>query len=712
MSYNLTWRTQNLPYSQKQISINVPVGSVVSNASSLKFTGKGAASYGKIQQENQIRLLENFAGPTEPEYSTVGQTWYDTLNTVLKVCVSTAPDIVGWRTLNSTQVTEIGANPPSPAKLGDTWYSRSGSASGTLFLYTGIGRYPASTWNANSAVAPFTTYWPANNTSTLAFKINYSTFNAINYGEVFIGGYSAGVPADVQGSITIQGVVTPTPKGGIFTSMPSVNAYVVWDRTGVLVPPVMSGLAAVAFHCRQLPDGRWQFDNNSTWVDFTPTFGMLVIGVISVAERDDQSAPGVSAATPWVSAIELTSLSQVPDMLNYSAIGGWAQVFPTIERAAGRDEYDYVYSLVASLIGDEIAYGGSGAIGRSIKYLTNFQALDASVAQHLKAFIPVDDVVLAAGLPLDSLKVEPDSNDWDTLLAAAKYAVNRLELPAGIVSDISPQPFVTDGRQAPAILRAFDTGDVQYPDAGRLASKKPGAITLGRYYQETVNVLKAAIQNRYLLKGMMGATSVNTVSPLVSATSQTPQLGYTGQFNTTTTHSMRYRFAYADTNIQRFFFAGCGLAMILKHAPSASPTPSDTDLKALLDTKGRIRVFANMSFILDISDNAALAIPPIATGFQNITTAGTTIGTITYGTASVTFRAQLSTDSSTFDAITIFADITTTNACTGLTTVVNNYIHDGELYNNPGPTNVYPTPLTYISADKTGPFDASITAAP
>ena len=694
--YSLQWRSQALPWIQKQTLIAVPTGAVVSNASSLRFTGKGASNYGKIQQENLMRLLENFAGPTEPPFATVGETWFDTSVNTLKVCVSTAPSPVTWKSVGGTQITEVGDGPPTPATLGDTWFQKTGSSSGVLYVYTGVGRYPQQVWNAS-------TYFPSANTGTLAFKPNFSTFGVANFNEMYISGYTGASPADVNGTILVGSTSTTVPKGVMFTNLPSNNAFVVWDTTSTLVSQT-SG-SGQFFQVRQPGDGTWQYDNDLAWITFSPQSGMYAVGTVTVAEIDDDNAPGITAATPWVSASQLSSMSQVPNTLANGAIGGWEQIFPTIERAAGREEYEYLFSLVSNLLGDP-SFGGSGVLGRSISYLTNFQTLDASLVLAARARTPVDLNLLGTSVPESYLKVEPNSNDWDALLAAAKYAISRLELPPGYVNNVSQYPFVNDGRQASAILQAFPIQDVQRPGQDRLAGRKPGSITLHRAFNETVNALNSAIQNRYILKGMMGTSGVNTTfGSTIAITQMGPTFSYSGTFTGGgVTHGIQYKFDFNGYDIERFFASGQALEIILKH-PGTS-TASDVDLKAIADGKGRFRVTADAVYVMDSSNTPALAIAPITgKGYLQIATGTTSLAVITSGTATVTLRAAYGINNpGDFTFLTLYLDISTTGSTSGATTIACNYIGDSQTYPAPAVTKVYTAPLAYVGTDKTGPF--------
>lgn len=140
MSYTLVWK--NPAIDPGKVDIVVPVATTVAGLADIIFTGKGSANHGKIQQENLMRVLENFAGPTPPDYPTVGQTWYDSATTSLKVFTSSVPPT--WTSLSGVQVRLEVDGPPPTAKLGDLWFEVTGDASGILYLYTGVGRFPYS----------------------------------------------------------------------------------------------------------------------------------------------------------------------------------------------------------------------------------------------------------------------------------------------------------------------------------------------------------------------------------------------------------------------------------------------------------------------------------------------------------------------------------------------------------------------------------------
>ena len=77
MSYIVNWTKTGTPPNGKP-AITLPPLTVDTTDTSLTLTGKGTPNYGEIQQENFIRLLENFASDTAPAHPTYGQIWFNT----------------------------------------------------------------------------------------------------------------------------------------------------------------------------------------------------------------------------------------------------------------------------------------------------------------------------------------------------------------------------------------------------------------------------------------------------------------------------------------------------------------------------------------------------------------------------------------------------------------------------------------------------------
>jgi hypothetical protein len=75
--YNIDWQSnsnENIPGKER---IVLSPKTLDSSSTSLTLTGKGISNYGEIQQENFIRLLENFASANPPANPTIGQLWYE-----------------------------------------------------------------------------------------------------------------------------------------------------------------------------------------------------------------------------------------------------------------------------------------------------------------------------------------------------------------------------------------------------------------------------------------------------------------------------------------------------------------------------------------------------------------------------------------------------------------------------------------------------------
>lgn len=518
--YQLQWRSPSLDVN-KSTPIQVAVGSIVTNKASLRFTGKGAANYGAIQQENVMRLLEHFAGPTGPDYPTIGQLWYDSVNNILQLCTSTVPLV--WKSLSGIQITNPGAPAPAPAVNGDFWYQKTGTSSGIFYVYTGVGRFP-------------------------------------------------------------------------FTS---------------------------------------------------------------------------------------------------TSIGGWSQIWPQVETVAGREEYDAVFELLNSLIGPTSG-GGNAALGKIINNLTPLSTLDTSLRNNYALRTPLDANVLTPTNTSNSeMLVDVTSQDWDTLLAAARYAVKRLELPDGFYDDISPVPFVSDGRPAPSSLLALDPTDVRYPSLERRSNRRFGIVTLVKSFAETVNVLRAAINNRYSLKGINGSSGSNTTFD--SNVQMVHHVQFGGALGGSTSANLTMRFNFPDT-AARTTFLNSGGAIQMTLGMSGMSTTGDTNMRALTDQRGVLRITADKTRVFANALPLLLAIAPENTGF-NAATGGPAQMTA-QSVNGATYIITASYPSATTLALSVSIS-SGSNPMQGTFTVKFDVIKDTTTYLAPGLTKVFGEPAAYATGDKT-----------
>ena len=100
----------------------------VDSTTDLTLIGKNYAGYGEFQNENFVKLLENFANTSAPSAPVAGQMWWDTTNSLLKVYTGTS-----FKTVSSSTAS---ASTPSSSVTGDLWWD---TTNGQLKVYNGSG---------------------------------------------------------------------------------------------------------------------------------------------------------------------------------------------------------------------------------------------------------------------------------------------------------------------------------------------------------------------------------------------------------------------------------------------------------------------------------------------------------------------------------------------------------------------------------------------
>lgn len=90
-------------------------GTVNVDACDLTLIGRNVTTYGERQNENFIRLLENFANSSAPSYPLEGQLWYDSTNAQLKIRIGSI-----WQGINTLTKS---ATTPTGLADGDVWYN-------------------------------------------------------------------------------------------------------------------------------------------------------------------------------------------------------------------------------------------------------------------------------------------------------------------------------------------------------------------------------------------------------------------------------------------------------------------------------------------------------------------------------------------------------------------------------------------------------------
>ena len=85
----------------------------------LVFLGRNYAGYGESQNENFIKLLENFANTTPPAKPLEGEIWYDTANKRINFY-----DSKEWKSLSNVAVSDVSPfNENNPPPKGNLWFN-------------------------------------------------------------------------------------------------------------------------------------------------------------------------------------------------------------------------------------------------------------------------------------------------------------------------------------------------------------------------------------------------------------------------------------------------------------------------------------------------------------------------------------------------------------------------------------------------------------
>lgn len=681
--YNLFWRIPGVHSYGAKNDILVPPGATISNQASIRFTGKGAANTGKIQQENQMRLLENFAGPTPPAYPTVGQTWYDTTTNQLKVCVSSAPQPEQWVAagggIQSTGPTDP---PPANPEVGDMWLQILGTSSGILFVYTGVGRYP----ETNTGIGGWEQVYPT--IERHAGREEYESMMALV--EQLVGPASSrasGALGRAVQNIADLGKLDRTMRSAWLARLPSDVNVLASTVSEPYAPAQMASRNRAAIKINYSSFSSKDYNEfyicgfNSSSIAMEDIDGQIYINDVLVT---------LPRGPCYTNAIFTDGLI-IWDTTGYMTNNIGAAHFYVARKIGNIWQYDNNAGPNSWV--NFVPAPGMYVIG--VATTVNPDPGTPGAAPGVVSATAWENAVELANASISALKIEPNSADWDRLLAAAKYALRRLDLPAGAVDDVSPMPFVNDGRQAPPELITLPVNDVRFPSQERRSNRKLGSVTMNRMFTETANVLNLGIGSRYVLAGMLGTSgTISTFAPEVYADTQATVMadagisgGVFGQATRTT--GIILRFANRD-ELERFFYAGHAMQLRATHTP-ATNTAADLNLKGLTDGYGLIRLLADRSLTMVSTATPALNGAIVAVGGVDLTASPVVVSTSTNGTATMTLTAKALNDTD----IQLDFSVNAGGPTSGTFTVEWASVNDHETWSG---GRVYPTVLPYVAA--------------
>lgn len=86
----------------------------------LTFVGKNFSGYGEVQNENFLKLLENFSNSAAPAKPIEGQIWYDTVNKRINFY-----DNSNWKSVSNIEVDSTNPQDKKSFITGDLWFDKS-----------------------------------------------------------------------------------------------------------------------------------------------------------------------------------------------------------------------------------------------------------------------------------------------------------------------------------------------------------------------------------------------------------------------------------------------------------------------------------------------------------------------------------------------------------------------------------------------------------
>lgn len=212
---------------------------------SMKFNGSASLNYGQYQQQNILRLLENFAASVAPTNPTIGQHWFDAANSVIKVYTAT-----GWSSDVNLESGSLSFKDPQHPTANTKYFITAAEPAGKTA--SGVTLYPALNPTAGQAM-----FRIVDAAGVVYFEVDYNgklvSLNPLNItattDSTFLNSVSVNTGGGAASGLNVKNNVTlttgdvivdsgrsfKTATGGLITLTNTVTLKGVTPTNGVLI---------------------------------------------------------------------------------------------------------------------------------------------------------------------------------------------------------------------------------------------------------------------------------------------------------------------------------------------------------------------------------------------------------------------------------------------------------------------------------------------
>lgn len=405
----------------------------INTSSSMILVGKNYAGYGEFLDENFIHLLENGANSVAPGAPLVGQLWWDTSASVMKVYNGTT-----FKTISSATAS---ASAPTNNVVGDVWWDTTNQQlkvwNGSTWVLVG----PASSSGQGTSGAIVDTVKDNTNVDHVVIKMYV--------GNTIVAMVSK--DTSFQPQTPISGFATIDP--GIQLSTTVSGATFVGTATD---SDALGGLLSTQF---------LRSDANDTT---SGTLGILNdTGLTVGADQDAKISVNVSTAD-----VTLQNQTQNANLLVGVNVGGTPTTAINVSGTTGLVGVKGITNLNGNAVGNI----GSASSYFNTVFATATTALYADVAERFAAdveMLPGTVVELGGVAEITNCVEELSENVFGVISTRAAYLMN-----SGAGTDSTHPPIAMTGRVPVRVVGMINKGDRLVSAGNGLArSAKPGEAT-------------------------------------------------------------------------------------------------------------------------------------------------------------------------------------------------------------------------------------------